>query len=527
MIKKLFFLLLFLGITINGFSAELLVRAKPHWMDSFTQSEVDKMSAGEKQSYEARSQIGDIIVVRPDGWVWGSEECLPNYVLVKIPQITESEAKKYEESLWDKTDPQKPILLRHRKNNIPKLVIETYKTQEKSTVLIDKNVSTYISNIITKVGVASEVIQPSKNITLYYWRTLANKLNPYLKTAYNFYVKKCYAAQFLYKTVKPSGGDYTSLEACMNANEQNLTGDGWFDVEIDGTWSSADTTGVTIHNYITTAVDYINIYTTAAARHKGIWSTSYYINSPASGDNIYVAGVDNIYITGLQFLKANAMYMRCIDLDASGSIYISKNIIKAITANYASSGVLINSNCGSGTAIFNNIVYQSGGAENFTGLNNWYSINASMYSNTVYGCSLGINAYSTGTTIVKNNICYNNTTDYSGTFGTTSTNNLSKDATAPPLNTYYVSKTLTFTNTGSGTEDFHLVSGDTDAIDKGADTSGEGAPLNFTDDIDGVTRSGTWDIGADEYVAAGGATTTLDVFGNMDVNQATDIFGGS
>jgi hypothetical protein len=32
----------------------------------------------------------------------------------------------------------------------------------------------------------------------------------------------CFAATQLKKTVKPSGGDYTSLEACVNANEQNL-----------------------------------------------------------------------------------------------------------------------------------------------------------------------------------------------------------------------------------------------------------------------------------------------------------------
>ena len=38
----------------------------------------------------------------------------------------------------------------------------------------------------------------------------------------------------LYKTVKPSGGDYASLEACLNANEKNLvTADQYFDVEID------------------------------------------------------------------------------------------------------------------------------------------------------------------------------------------------------------------------------------------------------------------------------------------------------
>jgi hypothetical protein len=40
--------------------AELLIRAKGHWMDKLTQEEVDKMSVSERQSYEARSQIGDI-----------------------------------------------------------------------------------------------------------------------------------------------------------------------------------------------------------------------------------------------------------------------------------------------------------------------------------------------------------------------------------------------------------------------------------------------------------------------------------
>src|SRR3990167_10661052 len=87
-----------------------------------------------------------------------------------------------------------------------------------------------------------------------------------------------WGATQLKKTVKPSGGDYTSLEACMNANEQDLVAaDKYFDVEIDGTWSSADTTAVTIENYTTDATHYINIYTTATARHLGAWSTNYYM----------------------------------------------------------------------------------------------------------------------------------------------------------------------------------------------------------------------------------------------------------
>ena len=92
----LFFLLV---LTSNAFAAELLVKAKKHYMDDFKQTQIDKMTASEKQSYEARSQIGDIIVVRPDGWKWGKEECLPNFVVIKMPDVTMEEAKKYEEQI--------------------------------------------------------------------------------------------------------------------------------------------------------------------------------------------------------------------------------------------------------------------------------------------------------------------------------------------------------------------------------------------------------------------------------------------
>ncbi len=63
-----------------------------------------------------------------------------------------------------------------------------------------------------------------------------------------------------------------------------------------------------------------------------------------------------------------------------------------------------------------------------------------------------------------------------------------------------VNQTYTFVNDAGN--DFHLDETDIGAIDLGLDTSGEGAPLNFTDDIDAEERTGTWDIGADQFVAA-------------------------
>lgn len=54
-----------------------------------------------------------------------------------------------------------------------------------------------------------------------------------------------------------------------------------------------------------------------------------------------------------------------------------------------------------------------------------------------------------------------------------------------------------FTNVTAGSEDFHLQSGSA-LIDVGTSLSG-----TFTTDIDGETRSGTWDVGADEFVGGG------------------------
>lgn len=59
----------------------------------------------------------------------------------------------------------------------------------------------------------------------------------------------------------------------------------------------------------------------------------------------------------------------------------------------------------------------------------------------------------------------------------------------------YVTVVKFYVSGTNSLSDFHLKSG-ADAIDAGTDLSG-----TFTTDIDGVTRSGTWDIGADEYSA--------------------------
>jgi len=508
----------------NCLAAELLVHAKPHWMDSFTQTEVDKLSPGDKQSYEARSQIGDIVVVRPDNWVWGKEECLPNFVVVKVPGMNEVEAKQYEQSLMEQKGIDEHgapimVMLRHRKYALPKTDITAIKT---NTVTFSK--TSLIANTITKIGLATEISAPINSPIAYLWRRIAKKVNPYLNTAYNYWVKKCFAAEFLKKTVMPSGGDYTSLEACMNANEQDLTGDGWFTVEIDGTWSSADTTAVVVHNYTTTSSDYINIYTTSAARHKGITSTSYYrLAMSTAGQYPIKVYVNNLTVDGLQIgLNTNGFTADSTGFwladNVSGVHTIKNNIfyMAASADNYNSANGIKTQYSNSPTMyIYNNIFYKlaANGVSDITiwnyGGGTYYIYNNTMYGQSAVGGTKGINA-DQGTLYLKNNISVLHDADYDDMVGATvhasSTNNLASDTTTPEYNTYYDSKTVSFVDAANG--DCHLKSDDTSAIDYGADLSAE----FFTDDIDGVTRSGTWDIGADEYVAAGGAVDDSRVF---------------
>jgi hypothetical protein len=317
-----------------------------------------------------------------------------------------------------------------------------------------------------------------------------------------FIVSDALCATQLKKTVKPSGGDYTSLEACMNANEQDLVAaDKYFDVEIDGTWSSADTTACTIHNYNTDATRYINIYTTSAARHQGVWSTSYYrlaLTGYAIGLTITA---NNVTIAGFQTSVLDGQW--CIWVNATGvqDVRLSKIIATVSSANPGNGFGLITSSGASGSKVYlmNSIIYHCAAQGSYRAGIRSADANGTLYCYSVTAVNNSRNfERNAGTLICKN--CIGQTADEGDYVGVSagSDYNLSMDATAVGA-THYDSKTVTFVSASN----FHLGSTDTEAIDKGVDTSGESAPLNFSDDIDGVARSGTWDLGADEYVSAG------------------------
>ena len=310
------------------------------------------------------------------------------------------------------------------------------------------------------------------------------------------------------KTVKSSGGDYSSRSALEAAIPANLvTAD---EIWIGETYSFSDTTALVIDGHVTDATRYIELRAPAGERHARVWDTAKSYMSVASDRAITISDAC-VRISGQQLTHSSQsdslhelIFINATDNGANGSdIRVFNNILKGggNNANFESGISVYNAR---GTVrIWNNFIYNLGyGGANYPGIRfDTYDSNYA-WNNTIYGKTgstsrYGIyNAYSANPPSIGGNICNNNATDYSGTL-TSLGYNISQDATSP--DTSLRSKTVAFVSTTGGSEDFGLLVSDTAAKDTGADTSSG----FFIDDIEYVTRAGTWDIGASEYVAAG------------------------
>ncbi len=264
--------------------------------------------------------------------------------------------------------------------------------------------------------------------------------------------------------------------------------------KIDGTWSSPDTTIVEIDGWTTDANNYIRIYTTKSARHLGKWSEDRY-RLTTGGTSILISE-EFIRIRGLQIANnggttwGGGIIVSSGELEAINDLRFSYNIIKA--TGESRWGIYFYD---PGAKIWNNLIYDFDDS-GYSGIfvHSWDGDDYYIYNNTIINCEIGIEQTSNESIYLKNNIVSNNTTDYSGTFHALSSNNISSDSTAPGSN----SKTNTTVNFADAVNyDFHLALGDTVARNAGVDLSGV-ATSSFFMDIDGTSRGGAWDIGADE-----------------------------
>lgn len=267
---------------------------------------------------------------------------------------------------------------------------------------------------------------------------------------------------------------------------------------------TADTTATTIDGWTTDATRYIEIKTSTGARHDGTWNTAKYRLVLAASGHCILAVENDVRIEGLQLAPYGTATLNrwAFVSTATGSVTyrISKCLITpaAGSAQYDGGIKFATGPTGGSAYIWDTVIY---GFINNAAAHGIHiedvDVSAYLYNLTISSCGRGVK--NAGTVTLKNCLFNACTVDAIGTITDTycaTTNDNTKGLTAAGTGNRF-SITAHFL----GAADFHLDSTFTDAIDYGTADPGSGL---FSDDIDGVTRSGTWDIGADEYVAAGG-----------------------
>lgn len=290
---------------------------------------------------------------------------------------------------------------------------------------------------------------------------------------------------------------YVSMVACEAAEQTDLVAAGdILDIIAEG--SAADTARVNWLGWTTDSSNYVNVRTTLANRHDGKWDNSSYrldVNGTSVSEAMKVTDAD-VRLEGLQIglntAPGSAAY-GIYGVSTGGDLYISHCIIRS-TMSAGGNQYGVNS-ATSNTRIWNTFIYNFEDSGIQSGSSGSYTVRA--YNVTIINCRRGFRA-SGNVFVVKNCLGDSNgDVDFTGTF-TSAEYNASSDGTAPGTNSR-TSQTFTFVDAGG--DDYHLASGDGGAKDFGVDLSSD-PNLAFSDDIDGDTRSGSWDIGADEFVGA-------------------------
>jgi len=309
-----------------------------------------------------------------------------------------------------------------------------------------------------------------------------------------------------------SGLCFTSLAAWEEARQGDITASGRNTIEVAECYPMVDTTPVVIDGWKTDPEHYIKIYTPASERHNGKWDDTKY-RLEVDNNHAIVNLERYVRIDGLQTkLTTNTeKYAIWSKPDGPSDVRVSNNIIKGVV----SGGRLVTgiNTCQSDSSAihkcWNNIIYGFNKTDG-AGIGN-YNGTLYAYNNTVSNCNIGILNYDEydAETYAVNNAVFNNNDDFKGTFALCD-HNASDDLDgenavdiSPGQNeaSDWADAFVDYIN-----EDFHIK--DTNSILYDAGLSDPGLGL-FSDDIDGDTRSDTWDIGADEYCSEIGKVSNL------------------
>lgn len=323
-----------------------------------------------------------------------------------------------------------------------------------------------------------------------------------------------------------SGGDQYLIDVTAGTLADNdVVSDGTNTIDVNGAPDSCivvlelynddgeiDDGPITIDGFTTDATNYVKITAPSAERHDGTAGTGVIINPSANLTN----GQSVIYLndayTVLEWVEIknwtvsfskpgfgirmgdnlNTIARNNIVHDGNTtdnvgiSVFTNSTVVNNIVYDVACSGISAPNSFDTGMEILNNTVYDYNG------------------DNTA-DCNGISQAGSSSTGNIKNNLVIQGSTtsatDYSITSLTTATNGSSDTSGTTGLQNLTTSE---FVSVTGGSEDLHLASGST-SEDAGTDLGTTPSGVNI--DIDGRDRDAegdTWDLGADEFVAAGG-----------------------
>ena len=308
-----------------------------------------------------------------------------------------------------------------------------------------------------------------------------------------------------------TGFDYDSLYDWEAGEQGDLTGvrDEISVAKCRCTGGTADVTGFTIDGWTTSATQYIKIWTDTSEsyRHNGTYQTGNKYRLEITDSYAVYVSVPHVRIDGLVLkLLSSTANREGVRLYRGGCFLSNSLILGPNDPDQVYIGVEIYFSAeNAGTCyLWNNII-----SERAEGWNS-ASIDSNIptgYTTYVYNCTTISGGYrgiiqTSGSLVCKN--CYSyRLIDFGDAYtsGVTLTTCASSDDSGSTGLQNIALNTTNFTNVTGGAENFDLPLGSA-LIDVGTDTSGDGAPLNFTTDIVARTRGASWDIGAFEYVAA-------------------------
>jgi hypothetical protein len=323
---------------------------------------------------------------------------------------------------------------------------------------------------------------------------------------------------------------YTSLSAWASAkggipNGDLIAANKIAVARIEGPWTKDDMAAVSISGWKTDPQHYIHIYTTSEARHKGVEGTGYRIHTihdpdPLKNKQPFFAMVSHIRVDGIEVFgeaKLTSSVLSIIPpfntVTTDGDVRVSNNIVHGMRwlddqgkQTGCGAGISVSS---SGTSrVYNNIIYEvaarayEGAISTGDGTNYVYN---NTVGETIDGTGIRASDHTGSLAFLKNNLVHSQRVCFSGVIATGSDYNVCDGVPVPgdpygngmsTSGPHDVRAVITFVN--AAIKNYKILPTDTLAKDKGVNLTFDES-LGFTTDIEGQTRYGQWDIGADEF----------------------------